>query len=167
MRIIAFTVTWMLTPRVSNHVVLIEEDLVLIYYIMKNIKVNWIHVFKEHMKKSIRLSDYYFPYIVLISKFFQYFEINLDEELSEIVKPSHEINNGSLNKIGFTKIGEKWVIKEEEHVGHSQKDQTGTNDGHQSAPNVRNQYEHEQEEQGTANPNEQAVDETYEVSPSA
>ena len=48
-RITAFIVTWMLTPRGSNHVVLTKEDLVLIYYIMKNIKINWIHVFMKHM----------------------------------------------------------------------------------------------------------------------
>jgi len=34
-RIIAFIVSWKLTPRGSNHLVLIEEDFVLIYCIMK------------------------------------------------------------------------------------------------------------------------------------
>jgi len=52
-RIIAFTVSWMLTPRGCNHSVLTGEDLVLIYCIMKKIRVNWIHVFKEHMQKSM------------------------------------------------------------------------------------------------------------------
>jgi len=77
-RIIAFIVTWMLTPRGSNHVILTEEDLVLIYCIMKNIKVNWIHAFKEHMLKSMRLSFF----LCCSSKFLQYFEVDLDEELS-------------------------------------------------------------------------------------
>jgi len=103
-RIIAFIVSWMLTPRRSNHSILTEEDLVLIYCIMKNIKVNWIHVFKEHMQKSMRLNDYHFPYVVLISKFLQYFEVDLEEELFEVVKPSHEINNGSLRKMGFIRL---------------------------------------------------------------
>jgi len=95
-RNITFIVSWMLTPRGSNHYVLIEEDLVLICCIMKNIKVNWIHVFKEHMQKFTRLSDYHFPYVVLIYKFLQYFEVDLEEELSKVVKPSLEINNESL-----------------------------------------------------------------------
>lgn len=68
-RIIAFITAWMLTPRGSNHVVLTEEDLVLVYCIMKKIKVNWIYVIKEHMLKSIRLSDYWFLYVILVSKF--------------------------------------------------------------------------------------------------
>ena len=56
------------------------------------------------MQKSTRLSDYHYPYAVLISKFLNYFEVDLEEELSEIVKCSSEINNGSLSKMGFTKV---------------------------------------------------------------
>jgi len=91
----------MLTRKGSNRSVLTEDDLVLIYCILKKIKVNWIHVFKEHMQKSIRLNDYHFHYDVLISKFMHYFEIVLEEELPEVVKPSHEVNNVSLSKMGF------------------------------------------------------------------
>jgi len=64
---------------------------------MKNIKVNWIRVFKDNMQKSLRLTNYHFPF-VLISKILQNFEVDLEEELYEVVKPSHEINNGSLRK---------------------------------------------------------------------
>jgi len=67
----------------------------------------------------MRLSDYHFPYVVLVYKFLQYFEVDLDEELSEVVKPSHEIKNRSLNKIGFIKVGNKWVSKDEEQGGPS------------------------------------------------
>jgi len=45
-----------------------------------------------------------------------YFEIDFKEELYEVVKPSHEVNNGSLNKMGFTKIGGKWVSKDGDQV---------------------------------------------------
>jgi len=61
---------------------------------MKKNMVNRIHIFKEHMKKSMRLSDYHYPYAILISKFLHYFEIDLEEELYEVVKPSHEVDNG-------------------------------------------------------------------------
>jgi len=103
-RIIVFIVSWMLTPRGSNHLVLTEEDLVIIYCIMNKIKINWIDIFKEHMQKSMRLSDYHYSYAIIISKFLHFFEIDLEEELYEVVKPSHEVNNGSLNKMRFTKI---------------------------------------------------------------
>ena len=36
-------------------------------------------------KKSVRLSDYHFPYVVLISKFLQYFEVDLEKEFSKVV----------------------------------------------------------------------------------
>jgi len=39
-RILAFIVIWLLTPRDFNHVVLMEEDLILMYYFMSKIKVN-------------------------------------------------------------------------------------------------------------------------------
>ena len=55
-RVLALIVTWILTPRGSNHYALTEEDLVYIYCIMKKIKINWIHIIKEHMQKSMMLS---------------------------------------------------------------------------------------------------------------
>jgi len=36
-----------------------------------------------------------------------------------VVKPLHEVNNGSLSKIGFTKIGGKWVSEEGDQAGSS------------------------------------------------
>jgi len=70
----------MLTSRESNHFVLTEEDLVYIYCIINKIKINWIHIIKEHMQKSMRLSDYHYPYALLIYKFLHYFEVDLEEE---------------------------------------------------------------------------------------
>jgi len=52
--IVAFIVSWMLTPRRNNHSVLTGEDLVLIYCIMNKININWIHIVKENMQKSMR-----------------------------------------------------------------------------------------------------------------
>jgi len=86
---------------------------------MKKIRINWIHIIKEHMQKAIRLSDYHYPYAVLISKFLLYFEVNLEDESSELVKSTQEMNNSSLSKMGFTKIGGKWVSKDGDHGASS------------------------------------------------
>ena len=118
-RLLALIVTWILTPRGSNHSVLIEEDLVYIYCIMKKIIINWIHIIKDHVQKAMRLSDYHYPYAVLISKFLLYFEVNLEDESSELVKSTQEMNNGSLSKMGFTKISGKWVSKDGDHGASS------------------------------------------------
>jgi len=89
-RLLALIVTWILTPRGTNLSVLTEEDLVYIYCIMNKVKINWIHIIKDHMQKSMRLSDYHYPYVVLIYKFLLYFEVNLEDETSELVKSTLE-----------------------------------------------------------------------------
>jgi len=86
---------------------------------MKKIKINWNHIIKEHMQKAMRLSDYHYPYAVLISKFLLYFEVNLKDETSELVKSTQEMNNGFLSKMGFTKISGKWVSKDGDHGASS------------------------------------------------
>jgi len=55
----------------------------------------------------------------LISKFLNYFEVNLEDETSELVKSTFEVKNGSLRNMGFTKINGKWVSKDGEHGGSS------------------------------------------------
>jgi len=111
-RLVALIVSWILTPRGSNHSTLSEEDLVLICCIMNKIKLNWIHIIKDHMQKATRLCDFCYPYSILITKFLQYFEVDLEEELAEVVKSSSEVNSGSLSKMGFTKINGFWVSKD-------------------------------------------------------
>ena len=117
---------------------LAEEDLLFIYCIMNKIKINWIHIIKEHMQKSMRLSDYHYLYAILSSKFLHYFEVDLDEEQTEVVKSSHEVNNGSLSKMGFTKIGGRWVSKDEDQAGSSSGVQIENEDEEQVAAGGEN-----------------------------
>ena len=118
-RLIAFIVTWMLTPRGSNHYTLTKEDLIFIYCIMNKTKINWIHVFKEHMLKSIRLCDYHYPYAILITIFLHYFKVDLEDEQSELVKTTSEVNNGYLSRMGFTKVNGRWISKGGDLAGSS------------------------------------------------
>jgi len=56
--------------------------------------------------------------------------VDLEEEQIEVVKSSLEVNNGSLSKMGFTKIGGKWVSKDSDqgcsssgvHAGQEEED---------------------------------------------
>jgi len=146
-RLVAFIISWMLTPRGSNHSTLSEEDLVLIYCNMNKVKLNWIHIFKDHMQKATRLSYFHYPYAILISKFLHYFEVDLEEELFEVVKLSSEISNGSLRKMGFTKIGGRWVSKEGDQASSS--------------------GAHSEEENETEATREEPAAEAYEVGPSS
>jgi len=45
--------------------------------------------------------------------------VNLEDETSVLVKSTQEMNNGSLSKMGFTKINGKWVSKDGDHGGSS------------------------------------------------
>ena len=65
-RLLAHIIAWQLTPRGSNHVVLHEEDLILLYCIMNQLKVNWVSTILEHMLKSTRIPDYRFPYAIFV-----------------------------------------------------------------------------------------------------
>jgi len=103
---------WILTPRGHNHAMLNEEDLILMYCITNRMEVNWAYVVGEQMEKSRRLTDYRFPYVVLVSKLIDHFKIPLEGELVEPVKQSYEVSATNLHKIGLTKINNgQWVCQ--------------------------------------------------------
>ena len=45
--------------------------------------------------------------------------MNLEDETSDLVNSTHEVNNGSLRKMGFTKINGRWVSKDGDYGGSS------------------------------------------------
>lgn len=110
--ILAFLLVWQLIARGHNHVVLTKEDLILMYFIMSRIKVNWIYVMKDHMNKSKKLTDYIVPYVVLVSKFIVHFGVDLEGELIEIVKARNEITCAILHNIGLMKLNDDhWICR--------------------------------------------------------
>jgi len=120
-RILAFIVIWLLTPRGYNHVVLMEEDLILMYCLMSKIKVNWINVIKEHIAKTKKKPEYRIPYVVLISNFIEYFEVDVEGEVVEAVKAQNEITVATMNKIGLKKVNDDyWVWKANEDRAEQQ-----------------------------------------------
>ena len=63
--------------------------------------------------------DYHYPYAIFVSKFLLYFKVNLEDETYELVKSTQELNNGSLSKMGFTKVGGKWISMDGDHGASS------------------------------------------------
>ena len=110
-RLLAHIIAWQLTPRGRNHVVLHEEDLILLYCIMNKLKVNWVSNMKEHMLKSTRLPDYRFPYAIYVSKLIDYFEVDATNERNDTIKAESEINNSTIMKMGFHKEEDNWVFR--------------------------------------------------------
>jgi len=111
-RIFAFIVIWLLTPRGFNHVVLTKEDHMLMYFLMGKIKVIWFSVIKEHVTKIRWKVEFKIPYVVLISHFIDYFEIDTDGEVVELVKAQNEVTTATLDKIGLIKVNDdQWICK--------------------------------------------------------
>jgi len=71
------------------------------------------------MLKSIRLCDYHYPYAILITKFLHYFEVDLEDEQSELLNSTSEFNNGSLSRMGFTKVNGRWISRGGDLAGSS------------------------------------------------
>jgi len=82
---------------------------------MHQVKINWVNMIKEHTVKTNKLADYDIPYDVLVSKFIEYFEVYLEDELVETIKPHNEVTAATLNKIGLNKINDDhWICRDDE-----------------------------------------------------
>ena len=125
-RILAFIVIWLLTPRGFNHVVLTEEDLMLMYCLLGKIKVKWVSVIKKHIIKIRRKIEYKILYVILISHFIEYFEIDVEGEVVETVKAQNEISEATLRKIGLKKANDDhWICKADDDSLDQQQDKVG------------------------------------------
>jgi len=107
--LVGMIVTKILVPRGSNHSTLNEGDLILMYYIQHNIQVDWIYVFRDHMLKAKRLMNFRLPYVAFVSKFIEYFGIDLEDELEESTGLLNHTSNQNLHKMGFLKVGNGWT----------------------------------------------------------
>jgi len=91
-----------------------KKDLILINCIMNQIKMNWPSVIGMQLEKAKRLMDYKIPYVVLISKFIQYFKVPDEGELIKPVKQAFEMNTTNFNKMGLIKVNGQWRFPTEE-----------------------------------------------------
>jgi len=108
-RLLGMIVTKIFVPRASNHSTLNEGDLILMHCIQHNIQVDWIYVFRDHMFKAKWLTDFRLPYVVLVSKFIEYFGIDVENELEESTGLLNHTSNQNLHKMGFIKVGNGWT----------------------------------------------------------
>jgi len=63
------------------------------------------------MLKSKSLSEYKFPYVVLVLKFIQYSEIDVERGLSKIVKLGNDMTNVTLHKMGLQKFKKNGLVE--------------------------------------------------------
>jgi len=82
------------------------------YCLVNKIKVNWVSVIKEQLVRIRKKPEFKIPYAMLISSFIEYYDIDVENELSEEFKAHSEITVATLNKIGLKKVnGNQWICK--------------------------------------------------------
>jgi len=129
-RILAYIVIWVLTPRGLNRATLIEEDLILMYCLMNKIKVNWVNMIREHLFKVGKKLEYRIPYVILLSQFIEYFDIDVETKVVEEIKALNQITTANLTKIGLKKMkNKKWICKaDEESVDDEEEEEEKSSD---------------------------------------
>jgi len=136
--LLAMVVTKIIMPRGSNHATLNEGDLVVMYCIQNDVMVDWTYTIRDHMMKAMRLKDFKLPYVVLISKFIEHFGVDVEGELEESTSLLNHVSTLNMQKMGFTKIGNTWLIERD----HGANIEVGAND-HEAGTSGGNQGEDE------------------------
>jgi len=88
-------------------------------------------VIREHLFKVGKKLEYRIPYVILLSQFIEYFEIDVESEVVEKIKALNQITITNLTKIGLKKMKNKrWNCKaDEESVGDDEEEEEkSTND---------------------------------------
>jgi len=94
------------------------------YCLMNKIKVNWVNVICEHLFKVGKKLEYHIPYVILLSSFIEYFEIDVESEVVEEVKALNQIFAANLTKIGLKKMKNKrWICKADEESVEDDKEE--------------------------------------------
>ena len=74
-----------------------------------------MNMIREHLFKVGKKLEYRIPYVILLSQFIEYFDIDVENEVTEEFKPLNQMSALNLTKIGLKKIkNKKWVCKDED-----------------------------------------------------
>jgi len=112
--LLVLVVTKIIMPRGSNHATLNGGDLVVMYCIQNGVVVDWTYTICDHMLKAKRLTDFKFPYVVLIFKVIEHFGVDVEGELEESIGLLNHVSPLDMHKMRFTKIGNTWLVEGEQ-----------------------------------------------------
>jgi len=109
-RMIVYLITYILTPSSSNHAQVTDDDLQIVYGLKSEIQMNWVLLIEDIILKCRRLVDYEFPYVVLASRFIDYFKVVVSNEIVDYTKASSEITKRHLKKLGMRYANHEWIM---------------------------------------------------------
>jgi len=104
-------------------------------------KVNWVNVIREHIFNINKKPEYRISYVILISNFIKYYEIDVEEVVVEEVKALNEISVATRNKIGLKKVNNwHWVCKANGDNAYQEEDGVGKSAANADAPTGDGMY---------------------------
>ena len=80
--------------------------------------MNYVLLIEYIILKSHRLVDYEFPYVVLASRFIDYFNVDVSNEIVDFTKASSEISERGLKKLGMRFVDHEWIMVGEPATGN-------------------------------------------------
>lgn len=96
-------------PRKGNFVVVLEEDIMLMFCFKHRVGVNWPWLFSHKMLKCKVDKNVDIPYAVLISAFLDYFKVEVNTPCMPVVR---EFDSATLGKLRIKKINGVWCDEE-------------------------------------------------------
>ena len=109
-RLIVYLITYILTPRPSNHAQETDDDLQIVYGLKSGIQMNWVLHIEDIMLKCHCIVDYEISYDVLASRFIDYFKVHVSNEIVDYTKASSEITKRHLKKLGMRYANHEWIM---------------------------------------------------------
>ena len=109
-RMLVYLITYILTSRSSNHAQVSDDDLQIMYGLKSGIQMNWVLLIEDIELKSFWLVDYEFLYVMLDSRFIDYFNVNVSNEIVDFTKASSEITKRHLKKLGMRFVEHDWIM---------------------------------------------------------
>ncbi|QCD93436.1 hypothetical protein DEO72_LG5g1511 [Vigna unguiculata] len=112
-RVMAFIIGWILAPRAGNHGQLLTEDIFLMHAINSRVKINWSALVCDTIIKTTKLQMYPLPYALFLSRVFEYYNLDLADEVSVPLTHSNFIELNALHHMGFVFNDTEWTFKDD------------------------------------------------------
>ncbi|MED6184317.1 hypothetical protein PIB30_046258 [Stylosanthes scabra] len=122
MRVLHYILNYILMPRAHAHGHVIDDDIITIWAIVNEIKINWTYFIVQHMLRFTKgTSTTGFDYVCLWSRIFHHFCIDLSEKLGKTMGSSSVIDIRTFHHMGRAMEEQE----QEEQVQPPPQDQAG------------------------------------------
>ncbi|MED6151872.1 hypothetical protein PIB30_086540 [Stylosanthes scabra] len=109
-RLLHYLLVWVIMPRNHNHGVVMNDDLVIMRALCSDVKINWSYFIAHHMAKiKDGPTTSGLSYVILWTRIFKYFNIDLSNTLQKGLKGPNCINYATLHQMGcgLAQVGEQ------------------------------------------------------------